>query len=134
MKFVILDHRPSESDRTACTTESSHEARTDERHFDLMFEVEAKDSLHTIAAVELPLVSSQAVDITVLANHRNEYLNYEGPISNNRGTVSRYAFGNWSGDFSEQAVLTFDTASRHFAGESWTIRIDAANGELLRVA
>jgi DNA polymerase Ligase (LigD) len=61
-------------------------------HWDLM--LEAGDALRTWAlAVEpapgIPIAADQ------LPDHRHEYLDYEGPVSGNRGTVSRWDAGRF---------------------------------------
>jgi hypothetical protein len=61
-------------------------------HFDLMFE--AGDVLRTWRLLEFP-----AVGVTIAAepsfDHRLIYLDYEGAVSGDRGTVVRRAAGNY---------------------------------------
>jgi hypothetical protein len=117
MKFVILDHFPPE-------TNTKSAARTEDRHFDLMFEVADGKELATYATLELPRISD-STEVTKLVDHRNAYLDYEGQVSNNRGVVQRYAFGVWSGELTKEALLDFDAVSENFAAESWTIRFSS---------
>ena len=128
MKFVILDHKPSQT-----PPDSGSSARTENRHFDLMFEIADEKALSTFAMEFLPEAGSNAHAIP-LAGHRNEYLTYEGPISKNRGTVTRYASGIWTGELSKKATLSFDDDSKHFANQTWMIQIDSTKNVLLRIA
>jgi hypothetical protein len=60
-------------------------------HYDLMIEVDGE--LYTWR-LPSPLSPGEQL-IERIANHRLEYLNYEGPVSNNRGQVKRFAKGNY---------------------------------------
>jgi hypothetical protein len=64
-----------------------------EPHFDLMFETAPGSPLLTWRSGEWPLRTG--LELTRLGDHRREYLEYEGPISNNRGHVSRVAAGTF---------------------------------------
>jgi hypothetical protein len=77
--FVILHHRlPPGSGRAD--------------HFDLMLE----DSLTELLTWALPdLPGAEAQQAEQLPPHRRDYLTYEGPISNNRGEVTRVAAGEF---------------------------------------
>ena len=68
-------------------------------HWDLM--IENAGALWTWAIQELPPCSEAAA--LRLPDHRIRYLDYEGPISDGRGTVSRVAGGEFQrlGDFQE---------------------------------
>jgi hypothetical protein len=122
MKFVILNHTP-------CPTPNPL-ARTNQQHFDLMFEVEAREKLISIAVPELPIAPATEVDAESLADHRVEYLSFEGELTQNRGTVIRFAWGTWDGDLAKTAKLIFDEASVNFQGETWELRL-ATNGKKL---
>lgn len=72
-RFVILRHElPADSPRPT--------------HFDLMFE--EGSVLRTWACEQLPSADSPVI-AEQLADHRLAYLNYEGPVSGNRGTVTQ---------------------------------------------
>lgn len=60
-------------------------------HWDLM--LEADGVLQTWRLVQPPLPSAAAIEATRLPDHRMMYLDYEGPISGNRGTVKRWDVG-----------------------------------------
>jgi hypothetical protein len=69
----------------------SHEG-IDPPHFDLMFEVEpGSELLATWRSDHWPIESGDYLDR--LPDHRRHYLDYEGPISDNRGYVRRIASG-----------------------------------------
>ncbi len=93
-RFVILFHEcPPESPRSS--------------HFDLMLESDGGLRTWAIAllpcgwgvAAGLPIsadaTATESVAATQLLNHRLAYLDYEGPISDDRGTVSRIDAGTF---------------------------------------
>jgi hypothetical protein len=61
-------------------------------HFDLMLEQESKLATWRIEAIPDP---DQAVSATRLADHRKVYLDYEGPVSGDRGTVEQVIAGTY---------------------------------------
>jgi hypothetical protein len=78
-RFVILRHQmPPQSSRLD--------------HWDLMLE----DGSHllTWALPAVPLVGEQFWALP-LAEHRLEYLDYEGPLTGDRGRVTRHYWGNY---------------------------------------
>jgi hypothetical protein len=60
-------------------------------HFDLMFETAPGSMLATFRLPEWPISSS--MEVIRLRDHRRLYLDYEGPISGDRGHVSKIAEG-----------------------------------------
>ena len=78
-RFVILRHEGSGGYKPGV-------------HFDLMFE--CGESLRTWATAELPQAERE-IDAEQLADHRLAYLDYEGPISGDRGTVRRWDHGQF---------------------------------------
>ncbi len=79
-RYVILRHEtPPASSRPS--------------HWDFMFE--CGDVLRTWALLELP-TQNVVVEAERLADHRRAYLQYEGPLSANRGSVSRWDEGEFS--------------------------------------
>jgi hypothetical protein len=62
-----------------------------EPHFDLMIENETGGALWTWRLGEWP--PSLGAKLQPLADHRREYLEYEGPVSNDRGWVKRVSTG-----------------------------------------
>jgi hypothetical protein len=78
-RYVILHHR--------CP--AGYERPT---HWDLMLECEGV--LLTWALPERP-AQGKTIDAEKLAEHRLDYLEYEGPISAGRGEVSRWDWGQY---------------------------------------
>ena len=78
-RFVILEH----------TGTPTYKPGT---HWDLMFE--AGKSLRTWELNALP-TPGEIVLAQQLADHRLDYLSYEGPITGGRGTVRRYDCGTY---------------------------------------
>ena len=104
--FVILRHELFK-----------HDGRED--HWDLM--LREQDQLLTWAIDQNPLQATVATVATVstgqrLADHRLEYLDYEGPISNDRGHVKRVARGIF--EWQEKENL-----------QNWTIVLQTQGGK-----
>jgi hypothetical protein len=95
-RFVVLRHQVG-----------PHLERTRELHFDWMFEVEGELRTFCTAPID-SFGESFEVDASRLANHRREYLDFEGEIGGNRGTVQRVLSGT---------VSTTDDDSRRFTAE-----------------
>ena len=60
-------------------------------HFDLLFETDPRTSLTTWRSEVWPIIT--ATPLVKIADHRREYLNYQGPVGADRGSVSRVASG-----------------------------------------
>lgn len=80
LRFVILLHE---------TPPEYHRAT----HWDLM--LETGDVLRTWALGEEPRVGA-SIEADGLPNHRMAYLDYEGPVSCDRGTVARWDAGHYT--------------------------------------
>jgi hypothetical protein len=110
-RFVILEH--------------DHPAL----HWDLM--LEAGDVLQTwrLAA---PPAESQAVPAEALGDHRRMYLDFEGPVSGNRGKVRRWD----AGPFTEEMNSTPQTRLLRFHGTHITgcWRLEHVDGSHWRFA
>src|SRR5687768_1276707 len=78
-RFVLLRHELPASDPRRS-------------HFDLM--LEADGVLRTWACDELPQLG-KVIEAQRLADHRLAYLDYEGPVSGDRGSVTRVAVGEY---------------------------------------
>jgi hypothetical protein len=103
-------------------------------HWDFMLETGA--FLRTWA-VDAPIVAGRELPARVLEDHRPIYLDYEGPVSENRGTVSRldsgtYTMISWTTDHvrvevkGNQLVGVVDLRSTGLASgntTSWIFRI-----------
>ena len=107
-RFVVLFHKfPPEHQRA--------------NHWDLM--LEADGTLLTWALDEM-LQPGKSIEATRLNDHRADYLEYEGPVSGSRGSVSRVLSGNflWMPDLKDRiAVLTMET-------ETWHIEFEQLEG------
>ncbi|MCI0357240.1 MAG: hypothetical protein L0211_01985 [Planctomycetaceae bacterium] len=88
-RFVILRH----------ATPAGYARPT---HFDLMFEW--GDALRTWAATEFPAPGIEAC-AQELAPHRLAYLDYEGEVAGDRGSVTRVAWGEYELVESSPAVV-----------------------------
>lgn len=62
-----------------------------EPHYDLMFETHAGSKLTTWRSERWPI--DRPTPLQQLGEHRRDYLEYEGPISRDRGFVQRVAAG-----------------------------------------
>jgi hypothetical protein len=78
-RFVILEHTGTPEYKPGV-------------HWDLMLEV--GDRLRTWE-LQSPPAPGANIAALPLADHRLDYLEYEGPISNNRGTVRQWDRGNF---------------------------------------
>ena len=78
-RFVVLHHSmPRPTDRPD--------------HWDFMLQ---RDNVLATWAVQALPTSRGAVNAIKLADHRLSYLDYEGPVSGNRGEVTRWDFGEY---------------------------------------
>jgi hypothetical protein len=68
-----------------------HHTGIENPHYDLMLELSPGSELATWRLPHWPPLPGDA--FTPLADHRRAYLEYEGPISANRGQVTRIAAG-----------------------------------------
>lgn len=87
LRYVVLQH-----------------ADVDEPHFDLMFETLPGSMLATWRSEIWPI--DRPTPLTRLRDHRRLYLEYEGQLSGQRGTVYRVAEGNCEVDVGERGVWT----------------------------
>ena len=62
-------------------------------HYDLMLEGEGKLFTWQLEQSPLELAVGQALPARRIADHRIEYLQYQGPVSRNRGCVARIDAG-----------------------------------------
>lgn len=96
-------------------------------HWDLM--LEAGDVLQTWRLATPP--GTQPLEATALGDHRRMYLDYEGPVSGNRGKVRRWdagLFDEEAGSTPEVRILRFHGARmqgcwrlEHVDGECWRL-------------
>jgi hypothetical protein len=72
-----------------------HHTGIPQPHYDLMLETSPGSPLATFRLPIWPL--TKPAGVTPLGDHRREYLEYEGPLSNDRGRVRRVAGGTYHG-------------------------------------
>jgi len=103
-------------------------------HWDLM--LEHGPSLKTWRLAHFPPGQETEVAALALADHRSAYLDYEGPVSGNRGRVLRRDQGTFAvldGDLAQEGknlVLTLHgehvkgiVVLQHVTGDSWSFRL-----------
>ncbi len=114
-RFAVLRHTlPNEELRSS--------------HWDLLLEQPSVRSDRLIT-FEVPVPPEEWGTATIarqLSDHRNIYLDYEGPVSGNRGTVKRVLDGSiqWQSNSQDSMVLaiqfasspSFATSNEHFRG------------------
>ncbi|HEY2586483.1 MAG TPA: hypothetical protein VGI81_12030 [Tepidisphaeraceae bacterium] len=81
-----------------------HHSNVSEPHYDLMFETLPGSMLATWRSATWPIEA--ITPLKRLRDHRRLYLDYEGDLSDGRGTVSRIADGACEVDIGENAVWT----------------------------
>ena len=96
-RFVVLEHTDSAG-----------------MHWDFM--LEAGPVLKTWA-LKQPPDSSQPVVAEALPDHRPAYLDYEGPISGDRGSVTRWDRGTYRMVKQSEGELTVELAGEKLKGE-----------------
>lgn len=94
-----------------------------EPHFDLMIESSPGGGLLTWRSSSWPIDAE--VQLIQLGEHRRDYLEYEGPISGDRGFVKRVAGGDCVVRWTSAGECNIDFQAgglrfRQIAGERWT--------------
>ena len=93
-------------------------------HWDLMLEAGA--ALQTWRLAEPP-TAGLAIDAASLSDHRPAYLDYEGPVSGERGTVRRWDAGVFTeAADSTPAVRKLILHGEHVVGQILLEKIDGA--------
>jgi hypothetical protein len=110
-RFVILCHEFPEG----------HPRAT---HWDLMFEWGA--ALRTWAMAGEPLSAGQ-IDAEQLPDHRVAYLDYEGPVSGGRGTVTRWDAGDYRLEASTENEIRAVLAGSRLCGRLILKKRDASH-------
>ncbi len=88
-------------------------------HWDLMLEHDGV--LVTWALAQKPK-SDHTIEADRLADHRLDYLTYEGPISGDRGTVSRFDSGEYKVVFSSEDRWMIEVKGRFLKGTIQLLR------------
>ena len=92
-------------------------------HYDLM--LEQSESLRTWA-VATTIEHGETVPAQQLSPHRLAYLDYEGPVSNQRGSVVQWDLGQYRLLAETKDALTLDVQGLRLFG---TIVLERAEGE-----
>lgn len=100
-----------------------------ELHWDLM--LERGDVLRTWRLWATP-TDGETVSAEAIADHRPMYLDYEGPVSNNRGTVARWDGGVYAGDASKNERVEIDVRGGKLEGNIVMLRQSDTNLWTLR--
>jgi len=95
LRFVILHHQSPTGD-----------------HWDVMLETDSALTTWSIPP-QCPPGASFTCPATALPGHRKHYLDYEGEVSGNRGTVSRVD----AGIYEQTSPDTFLLYGTHFTGK-----------------
>lgn len=97
-RFVVLKHTQPASQiplsRRQCLNGDDLPAGSMDVHYDLM--LESAGGLLTFAVAKKPSASHPAQPAIKLPLHRADYLEYEGPVSGDRGTVQRVMAGTFT--------------------------------------
>jgi hypothetical protein len=83
-------------------------------HWDFM--LENGEALRSWA-IEVPVVAGADLPARALADHRRIYLDYEGAVSNNRGTVRRIDQGSYSALVWSEALVRVRLDGSQLVGE-----------------
>lgn len=101
-----------------------------EPHYDLMFETLPGSALAAWRSPVWPIETD--IPVTRLTDHRREYLDYEGPLSEDRGHVQRVTTGYCRLDRLDDTRLRFTFRDfvatsqlefRHEAGDQWLAQV-----------
>ena len=92
-------------------------------HWDLM--LEAGDALRTWRLVEPPRIGT-SVQAEASFPHRVYYLDYEGPISKNRGSVTRRDWGEFAWEMDTKDVAAVRVHGQRMAG---LLRLERHQGD-----
>src|SRR5262249_6186456 len=90
-------------------------------HWDLMLETGEVLRTWRLAKVPQPVAEIAA---TYLSEHRRMYLNYEGPVSRNRGRVVRWDSGSYSTLEESADRIAFAIRGERVSGTAELIRKD----------
>ena len=94
-----------------------------ELHWDFMLEAGERLRTWRLAAHPRP---GQRVAAAPSFDHRLLYLDYEGPVSGDRGTVKRWDAGEYEADEDDMASLRLDFRGRRLTGAA---RLEQRDGE-----
>jgi hypothetical protein len=84
-------------------------------HFDFM--LEAGNVLRTWSLAHAPAPGVE-IDARTLADHRLAYLDYEGPISGDRGSVTRWDSGTYAIETESESEITLRLTGEILSGRA----------------
>ncbi len=101
-------------------------------HFDFM--LEAGDILRTWSLSREPVIG-ETIPAIAIFDHRLHYLDYEGPVSDNRGSVSQWDAGNYEtvqqDDSRWEVLLSGQKINGHVViektADEWTFHFQKGN-------
>ncbi len=86
--------------------------------------VEQGEVLRTWALPSLP-VAGALLEVEALGDHRIDYLDYEGPVAGDRGSVKRWDGGTYDIEHEDAVRLAIRVAGQRLQGIISLARIDA---------
>jgi hypothetical protein len=95
-------------------------------HWDLMFE---DGGVLRTWAVDTPIRPGAGLPARPLADHRLAYLDYEGPISGDRGTVRRLDRGTYRATVWTPGLVRVELAGAQLVGEAELRRSETGDSE-----
>jgi hypothetical protein len=105
-RFVVLRHEmPAESERAT--------------HWDFM--LQTPHGLRTWALAAEPATGDR-IAADALADHREEYLTFEGPVSGGRGSVERWDAGSFRWQRDEETEIVLQLAGDRLRGRAYLAR------------
>ncbi len=99
------------------------------RHWDLMIELSGRSKLATWRLASNPLTAGGApVAVEPIGDHRREYLDYEGVVSQGRGSVRRLDRGQCRVVEAAEAFVVLQLDGQRLAGRYRLSRLTALDG------
>jgi hypothetical protein len=80
-------------------------------------------------ALAQPPGAAERIPARALSNHRLAYLDYEGPISDGRGAVTRWSEGTYQIESQSEASLVVLLSGKHLTGRATLQRMGEAADE-----
>ena len=99
-------------------------------HWDFL--LEDAGTLLTWALAEPP-ATGRPIAAEALANHRTAYLDYEGPVSGHRGTVTRWDAGTFQWRRRSDREIAVNLSGHVLCGEAVLTRADSTSQQWLFV-
>lgn len=102
-------------------------------HWDLMLEHEGKPGTASLRTWALEVEPAADIEIVALAlaDHRVEYLAYEGPVSGDRGVVERWDEGEYVLEAETDEAILFSLRGKRLVGRAKLTRNDQQHWRFL---